>query len=280
MLRRTLLALALILFVVPSLAAEKVEKDTPKATPAGATFTVPAGWSVATQGSMVVLEPPETDSHVALVDVKAKDADAAVAAAWAAYKPGFSRPLKISLPQEARNGWDERKAYQYETSPNERAIVQALAWRAGDAWTVVLIDGTEPTFEKRGAPLGVAIQSLRPKGYARETFVGKKANPLDEKRIATLKGFVETGMKMLDAPGVGLALIDGGKTVWAGGLGVKELGKPDPVDGDTLFLAASNTKALTTLLLAELVDEGKMRWDQPVTDLFPAFKLGDEATTK
>jgi len=280
MLRRTLPALALILFVIPSLAAEKVEKDTPKATPAGATFTVPAGWSVATQGQMVVLEPPETDSHVALVDVKAKDADAAVAAAWAAYKPGFSRPLKISLPQEARNGWDERKAYQYETSPNERAIVQALAWRAGDAWTVVLIDGTEPTFEKRGAPLGVAIQSLRPKGYEREMFTGKKANPLDEKRIATLKGFVETGMKMLDAPGVGLALIDGGKTVWAGGLGVKELGKPDPVDGDTLFLAASNTKALTTLLLAELVDEGKMRWDQPVTELFPAFKLGDEATTK
>ncbi len=36
-------------------------------------------------------------------------------------------------------------------------------------------------------------------------------------------------MKMLDTPGVGLAFLDGGKTVWAGGLGVKELGKPDPV---------------------------------------------------
>jgi len=87
-------------------------------------------------------------------------------------------------------------------------------------------------------------------------------------------------MKTFDVPGVGLAFLDGGKTVWAGGLGVKELGKPDPVDADTLFIAASNTKALTTLLLAELVDEGKMRWDQPVTELFPAFRLGDESTTK
>lgn len=87
-------------------------------------------------------------------------------------------------------------------------------------------------------------------------------------------------MKLLDVPGVGLAFIDDGKTVWAGGLGVKELGKSDPVDADTLFIAASNTKALTTLLLAELVDEGKMRWDQPVIELFPAFKLGDDATTK
>ena len=52
------------------------------------------------------------------------------------------------------------------------------------------------------------------------------------------------------------------------------------MDGDTLFIAASNTKALTTLLLAELVDEGKLKWDQPVTELFPAFRLGDEATTQ
>ena len=288
MFRRIVVALALVLTVaglVPGQApaqstAERFEKDTPRATPAGATFTAPAGWAMTTRESFVVLDPPEPDSHVAIADVKAKDADSAVAAAWEMYKPGFKRPLRISLPQAARDGWDERKVYQYETSPNERAVVQALAWRAGDAWTVVLIDGTEPTFEKRGAPVGLTIQSLRPKGYARESFAARKANPLDEKRIAVLKEFVANAMKLTDTPGVGLAFIDGGKTVWAGGLGVKELGKPDPVDADTLFIAASNTKALTTLLLAELVDEGKMRWDQPVTELFPQFKLGDEVTTR
>ena len=286
--RRFLIALSLTFFVVfPALgqveapaASERVAEDAPRATPAGTTFTVPAGWTMTTTGSLVVLDPPEPDSHVAIGDVTAKDADAAVAAGWAAYKPGFNRSLRISLPQAPRNGWEERKAFQYETSPNERAVVSAYAWRAGDAWTVVLIDGTEPTFEKRGAPLSLAVQSLRPKGYSRESFAGKQAHPLDEQRLATLREFVASGMTMLDTPGVGLAFLDGGKTVWAGGLGVKELEKPDPVGPDTLFLAASNTKALTTLLLAELVDEGKMRWDQPVTELFPAFKLGDAATTK
>jgi CubicO group peptidase (beta-lactamase class C family) len=258
---------------------ERVKEDSPRTTPAGTTFMVPAGWTLTTTGSMVVIAPPEPDSHVAIVDVKAKDAESAVAAAWAAYMPDFKRPLKIALPRAAREGWDEQKIFQYETSPNERAVVNAFASRAGDAWTVVLVDGTEPTFEKRGAPLGLALQSLRPKGYTRESFAGRKANPLDDTRLALLKGFVESGMKMLDTPGVGLAFIDGGKTVWAGGLGVKEAGKPEPVDADTLFIAASNTKALTTLLLAELVDEGKMRWDQPVTELFPSFKLGDQATT-
>lgn len=261
-------------------APEKVEADAPRATPAGSTFTVPAGWTMTTKGSMVLLDPPETDSHVAIVDVQAKDADAAVAAAWAVYQPGFKRPLKVMLPQAPRNGWEERKAFQYETSPNERAEVGAYAWRAGNAWAVILIDGTQPTLEKRAAPLGLTLQSLRPKGYSRESFAGKKAHPLDAKRLGILKEFVASGMKMLDTPGVGLAFIDGGKTVWAGGLGVKEMGKPGPIGPDTLFIAASNTKALTTLLLAELVDEGKMRWDQPVTELFPEFKLGDQETTK
>jgi hypothetical protein len=137
--------------------------------------------------------------------------------------PGFKRPLKIALPQAAREGWEEQRAFQYETSPNERAVAVAYAARAGGAWTVVIVDGTEPTFEKRGAPLRLALQSLRPKGYSRESFVGKKANRLDERRLAILKEFVASGMKMLDTPGVGLAFIDGGKTVWAGGLGLKEL---------------------------------------------------------
>jgi len=286
--RRVLIALGCTLLIgglafgqpATPASSERVTENSSRATPAGATFTVPAGWKLTTRASMVVLDPPEPDSHVVIVDVKAKNADDAVAAAWTAYMPGFKRPLKIALPLAAREGWEEQRVFQYETSPNERAVVVAYASRAGEAWTVVILDGTEPTFEKRGAPLRLALQSVRPKGYSRESFAGKKANPLDEKRLATLKEFVATGMKLLDTPGVGLAFIDGGKTVWAGGLGVKELGKPDPVGPDTLFIAASNTKALTTLLLAELVDEGKMRWDQPVTELLPAFKLGDETTTR
>ena len=87
-------------------------------------------------------------------------------------------------------------------------------------------------------------------------------------------------MKKLDVPGVGLAFIDGGKVVYEGGIGVKELGKPDPVDANTLFMAASNTKGMTTLLLAKLVDAHKLQWDEPVTRVYPDFKLGSAETTK
>jgi len=261
-------------------AAERLAADTPRVTPGGATFTVPAGWSIATGKNMVVLEPPETDTHIVIFDSQATDAKAAVAAAWAAYRPEKSWPLKLVTPRPARNGWEERQVFDYETSPNERVAIQAVASRAGGAWTVLILDASEPTLEKRAAPIGLIIQSLRPKGYERESFAGRKPQPLDAAHIAQLQSFVETSMQQLGIPGVSMALIDGGKVVYAGGLGVRELGKPEKIDENTLFMAASNTKGMTTLLLSELVDEKKLKWDEPVTDVYPSFKLGDADTTK
>jgi CubicO group peptidase (beta-lactamase class C family) len=261
-------------------APERVASETQRFTPGGAQFTVPAGWSIATQKNLVVLTPPEADTHLAIVDTQAPDARAAVATAWAAYKPDSKRPIKLVTPRPAREGWDERQVFEYETSPNERVEVVAIAERAGTSWTVMILDGSEPTVEKRGAPIGLIFESLRPKGYARESFAGRKANPLDAARIEQMKSFVQSAMQQLGVPGAAIALIDGGKVVYEGGLGVRELGKPDPVDENTLFMAASNTKGMTTLLLAILADEKKLAWDQPVIELYPAFRLGNPETTK
>jgi CubicO group peptidase (beta-lactamase class C family) len=95
-----------------------------------------------------------------------------------------------------------------------------------------------------------------------------------------MKQFVEDSMKKLGVPGASIALVDDGKVVFEGGLGVKELGKPAKVDANTLFMAASNTKGMTTLLLARLADQKKLRWDQPVTEIYPAFKLGSAEVTQ
>jgi len=261
-------------------APERVAADTPRVTPGGATFTVPSGWSIETGKNLVILAPPEADTHIAIVDSQAADAHAAVAVGWAAYKPEAKRPIKLVTPRPAREGWDERQVFDYETSPNERAVVQAVALRAGSTWTALILDGSEPTVEKRGAPIALIFGSLRPKSYRRESFAGRKAQPLDTAHIAQLKAFVETSMQELGIPGASMALIDGGKVVYEGGFGVRELGKPERVDENTLFMAASNTKGMTTLLLSELVDQNKIKWDQPVIEVYPSFKLGDAETTK
>jgi len=260
--------------------AVEVSVDTPLAMTSGATFTAPMGWRVTSAAKKIVLEPPEADSHLALLDVQAADAPSAVAAGWANYRSDANRPLRIATLQAPYNGWEERHVYSYETSPNEKAVVYALAWRAGGDWMVVIVEATLSTFEKRNSAIALTTGSLRPKGYQREMFAGRNPHPLDADRIALLKGFVQDVMQQFGIPGVGLSLIDGGKVAFQGGLGVRTLGKPDPVDADTLFLAASNTKAMTTLLLAELVDEGKLRWDEPVTEAYPDFRLGDAETTR
>jgi CubicO group peptidase (beta-lactamase class C family) len=276
-------SLAVILIMLPApakCAPERLVKDTRRTTPTGATFTAPVDWSISSSSSWVLLDPPESDSHLAIVDVKAADAASAVASAWKIYRPESKRPLKLATPKPARNGWDEDQRFDYETSPNERAVVVAQALRAAGTWTVVIFDGAEPTVEKRGAQIALIFESLRPKGYLRESFASRKAQTLTPERIAQLKDFVQTSMRKLGVPGASLALIDGHQVVFEGGFGVRELGKPVPVDANTLFIAASNTKGMTTLLLSRLVDEKKLQWDQPVIEVYPGFKLGDAGTTR
>ena len=240
----------------------------------------PKDWSVRVKGPATILEAPEGDSWVALVDVEAKTQDEALAAAWQAYKPDAKWPLKVSNDLPDRDGWSRRRAYDYQTSPNEKRGVDAVVYYSGSSWTVVIDDVADAVAGKRGGQLSLIFSRLLPKGYSRESFAGKKANTLDQERIAELGRFVEQGQKVLGVPGVGLGVVQDGKVVFAGGFGVKELGGTEKPDGDTLFMIASNTKAMTTLLLAKLVDEHRITWDTPVTKLLPSFKLGDAEVTR
>jgi CubicO group peptidase (beta-lactamase class C family) len=264
----------------PTPAPVVLSADTPESTPAGATFTAPVAWSITLDGPRALLTGPEPDLHVAIVDSTAPTADDAVASAWRALHPGFKRPLKLSQPRPGRHGWDEMRDYEYDTSPNEKLVVNATALRKGASWTVVLLESGQASFEKRLAGLIRISDTLRPKGYERESFAGKTAHELDADRVKQILASADKARELATIPGVAIALLQNGKVVYEGGLGVRELGKPDKVDAHTRFMIASNTKALTTLLLAKLVDEGKLGWDTPVTSLLPSFKLGDPETTR
>ena len=261
-------------------APEMLSADTPKTTVLGNAFIAPKDWSIRLKGPATILEAPEGDSWVALVDVEARTQDEALAAAWQAYKPDAKWPLKVSNDLPDRDGWSRRRAYDYQTSPNEKRTVDAVVYYSGSTWTVAIVDVADAVAGKRGSQLSLIFSRLLPKGYRRESFAGKKANTLDQAHIAELGRFVEQGQKVLGVPGVGLGVVQDGKVVFAGGFGVKELGGTEKPDGDTLFMIASNTKAMTTLLLAKLVDEHRITWDTPVTKLLPSFKLGDAATTR
>jgi CubicO group peptidase (beta-lactamase class C family) len=250
-------------------------------TAGGTHFTLPRAWALSTDAWGVTLTPPEAANFIKIVDVPhAAAARDAVAQAWKLAQPGFARTLKVATTQPARDGWDEAWEYDYETSPNERLVLFAAPQRAGTHWSVTLVSVAEPVFEKRLAAVDLALQSIQPRGYQRETFAGHTAHVLDAPRVAALQDFLRTAMQQMGIPGIGLALTDRGHVVYEGGLGVRALNKPAPVDAHTLFMIASNTKGMTTLLLSELVDQHKLRWDEPVTEAYTAFRLGNADTTR
>ncbi len=76
-------------------------------------------------------------------------------------------------------------------------------------------------------------------------------------------------------PGASLVVVRGDQVVVLKGYGRRHVERPQVVTGDTVFPLASCTKPFTSLLLATLVDEGKLGWDDPVRKHLPAFRLAD-----
>ncbi|MFC5373484.1 serine hydrolase [Brevundimonas faecalis] len=78
-----------------------------------------------------------------------------------------------------------------------------------------------------------------------------------------------------EQPAVSLALVRDDRTILAQGYGVRRQGKKELADEHTLFAIASNSKNVTAACLAILVDEGKVKWDEPVKTYLPDFTLSD-----
>ena len=103
---------------------------------------------------------------------------------------------------------------------------------------------------------------------------------------ATTAAVAQVDLKKLDAyyakaladwkvPGMSIAIVKDDKVIFSKGYGVKEVGKPDRADAATLFAIASNSKAFTSAALAQLVDAGKLAWDDKVRKYLPEFALYD-----
>jgi CubicO group peptidase (beta-lactamase class C family) len=92
---------------------------------------------------------------------------------------------------------------------------------------------------------------------------------------AALDALMESAMKHWAPPGAAVVVVRGDQVVYLKGFGVRDVTTKAPVTPDTIFAIGSTTKAFTTAAMALLVDEGKMRWDDPVRKHLPYFRLAD-----
>ena len=97
---------------------------------------------------------------------------------------------------------------------------------------------------------------------------------------AAFDRYVAKAAKDWKVPGMAIAIVKDDSLVFARGYGVQQLGKPAPATEHTRFAIGSTTKAMTTMALAMLVDEGKLKWDDKVADYLPDFQLYDPYATR
>lgn len=106
------------------------------------------------------------------------------------------------------------------------------------------------------------------------TQIAGGETPDDAALVGRIDTFVRAAMAAWpDQPAVGVAVVKDGRPILTRGYGVKRMGGAEPADEHTQFAIASNTKNVTAAALAILVDEGKVKWDEPVRTYWPEFTL-------
>src|SRR5690606_37477357 len=97
--------------------------------------------------------------------------------------------------------------------------------------------------------------------------------------IGQFEPILLAAMEETGVPGVAVGVVYEDRLFWAAGYGVREVGKPDPLDVDTVFQLASVSKSIGATLVARLVGEGYLAWDDPVVKYLPDFALSDPWVT-
>ncbi|HOX71325.1 MAG TPA: serine hydrolase [Dokdonella sp.] len=96
-----------------------------------------------------------------------------------------------------------------------------------------------------------------------------------DSKTAELDAYIAKAMHDWNLPGLSIAVVKDGQSVYAKGFGVRAVGQVAQVDAHTRFGMMSTTKAMTAMAVAMLVDEGKLAWDDPVQKTLPWFQLSD-----
>ena len=146
---------------------------------------------------------------------------------------------------------------------------------------------TQPLFSTRlaaacalvFATTGALAQTPAQRPLPPPVSTGDTARPMLPAQLTDFGAYVDSARKTFDVPGIAVAIVKDGHVVMEQGFGLRELGKPDKVDANTLFAIASNTKAFTAAALQQLAEQGKLDMDDRVIEHLPWFRMSDAYVT-
>lgn len=98
--------------------------------------------------------------------------------------------------------------------------------------------------------------------------------------VEVLPGIIESAMEKTSLPGIAVAVVRADKVLLAQGFGLREVGKPQQVDADTVFQLASLSKSVGATVVSHAVSNGSVGWNDPVVQHLPWFRIGDDYVTR
>lgn len=140
---------------------------------------------------------------------------------------------------------------------------------------------TTATSSTGGAAIPVKMPGLAPVGKTTEAAYSAVDVPAERvaAAVAAVDGVANDIMTRSGLPGMAVAVVHGGKVAFIKGYGVRQVGKPEKIDVNTVFQIASCSKSLGSTAVCWAITQGKLTWDDKVTAHLPDFKLSDPDVT-
>src|SRR5436305_142237 len=70
-------------------------------------------------------------------------------------------------------------------------------------------------------------------------------------------------------PGMVAGIVEGERMTWVGAAGVRKMGSPELMTPDDEIHLGSDTKAMTGVLIGQLVEEKKLTWETTLAEVYP-----------
>ena len=125
-----------------------------------------------------------------------------------------------------------------------------------------------------GLFFGWAYRRAVAKREAQHTFQLTVTNPGAAVGDGTITGLLQPIRQQYALPGVAAAIVTGGETPRVGAVGVLKKGTDAPVRLDCRWHLGSDTKAMTSTLIARFVEQHRLNWDTTLAEVFPDLAAG------
>ena len=240
---------------------------------------IPANWTAENRNGYGILTAPDENLTFYVLAVEGSDVEVAIVDAWALVDPEFDLAPNDVIEQPATGGLEKVVIIPFDTD-DESTVALAVAKLHEGVVYVLLGRGEVIAFQQRQSQIDIIATGLTINALEQVDLIGIEPMRLSDDLLAEFEAYIVDAMELFNIPGTAVSVVQDGEIVYAGGFGVRELGKTDPVTSETLMMVGSVTKSMTTMLMATLVDDGLMEWDTPVIDVIPTFALADPVLTQ